>query len=204
MEQLCFTRFASPSSFLPSCATLALTTVGQCMSMALEGTMAPSLFSMFAYTSCRRPLLLLLSSGVDPLTDIQALAEAEGESFVRSFPTNFVFTFPYVVAGMTSGLTIVSLGRGQGTVAARAMRSAARTGGWVLLMNCHLLPSWFNGLEAVFDEVSAGVPHPTFRLLLTSASVDGFPMNLLQSSVRITVEAVSNPSLAIQVRSVVF
>lgn len=94
MEQLCFTRFASPSSFLPSCATLARTTVGQCMSMALEGTMAPSLFSMFAYTSCRRPLLLLLSSGVDPLTDIQALAEAEGESFVRSFPTNFVFTLP--------------------------------------------------------------------------------------------------------------
>lgn len=67
----------------------------------------------------------------------------------------------------------ISLGQDQGPKAEKAIEEAKLKGGWVLLQNCHLYPSWMPKLERICEglDMKVGgkeVTHPSFRLWLTS------------------------------------
>lgn len=77
----------------------------------------------FADADCHKPIILLLSPGSDPLSAVQSFK-------------------PEKEADWPSTFTALSLGQGQGPAAERSILEAAHTGGWVLLMNCHLATNW--------------------------------------------------------------
>jgi hypothetical protein len=130
------------------------------------------------------PLVLVVAdagSGVDPAADVAALAAAAAPGVPR--------------------LDVCALGQGQTARAARLIADARRDGGWVLLLNAHLVPAWLQQLERLAftggggDAVAgassaapASSPHPSFRLWLTTAPHPAFPTSLLSRGLRLVCE----------------
>ncbi|RYH31858.1 hypothetical protein EON65_01740 [archaeon] len=101
-------------------------------------------------------------------------------------------------------LHIVSLGQGQGPYARHLIENGTKTGDWVILQNCMLAKSWMPELDRIIfdlqeriskEEQAAiqGQPvatpvHKDFRLYLTSAPADYFPVSILQNGVKMTNE----------------
>lgn len=59
-------------------------------------------------------------------------------------------------------------------------------GQWVMLQNCHLLVSWLKKLEAIIENITK--PDKNFRLWLTTAPTDKFPLGILQKSLKVVTE----------------
>lgn len=59
-------------------------------------------------------------------------------------------------------------------------------GQWVMLQNCHLLVSWLKKLEVIIDGITK--PDKNFRLWLTTAPTDRFPLGILQKSLKVVTE----------------
>ena len=57
---------------------------------------------------------------------------------------------------------------------------------WVMLQNCHLLPSWLKTLEKILEKIDK--PHKDFRLWLTTEPTDRFPLGVLQRSLKVVTE----------------
>jgi len=112
------------------------------------------------------PLIFVLSAGSDPIADFKKFAEA---------------------ADMMSKIDMVSLGQGQAPKAERAIEKAKATGGWCLLQNCHLSISWMPKLEAIVEQLTEA-NNPEFRVWLTSMPSPHFPVSVLQTSVKMTLE----------------
>jgi dynein heavy chain, axonemal len=64
---------------------------------------------------------------------------------------------------MGSRLSAISLGQGQGGKAAALIEECARNGGWVLLQNCHLAPSWMPSLDKICEELTVDSVSADFR-----------------------------------------
>ena len=55
-----------------------------------------------------------------------------------------------------------------------------------MLQNCHLLVRWLKDLEKALELMKR--PHPDFRLWLTTAPTDEFPIGILQRSLKVVTE----------------
>uniref|UniRef100_A0A674HTA8 Dynein axonemal heavy chain 17 n=1 Tax=Taeniopygia guttata TaxID=59729 RepID=A0A674HTA8_TAEGU len=132
------------------------------------------LSEVYKESSPSSPLFFILSPGVDPLKDVEAL-------------------------GMRLGFTIdngkihnVSLGQGQEVVAEHAMEVAAAEGHWVILQNIHLVARWLGTLEKLVEHHSLE-SHPEYRLFMSAEPAPSpethiIPQGLLDNSIKITSE----------------
>ena len=121
---------------------------------------------IFGQSTERAPIVFILSPGADPHDDVQNLAEQKG------FGNKFRF---------------LSLGQGMGNSAKAKLDSGVVKGHWVLLENCHLLTSWLKELETIIEEKMIK-PNPDFRLWLTTAPTEKFPLGILQKSMKVVTE----------------
>ncbi|XP_059612585.1 dynein axonemal heavy chain 7 [Phlebotomus argentipes] len=121
----------------------------------------------FEDANCLMPLIFILSPGADPIGALTLHAEKMG--FSKAFET-------------------VSMGKGQGPIAERLIKSAQKAGTWVCLQNCHLATSWLPTLEQIWEDMDVHNTALTFRLWLTSYPVENFPPALLQCGVKMTNE----------------
>ena len=126
-----------------------------------------SLASSFKDSSPITPLIFILSKGADPASKLFAFANEMG--FRDRFQS-------------------ISLGQGQGTIAAKYIEDGMKKGAWVLLQNCHLALSWLPTLERILLEMNPETCHDDFRLFLTSEPTALFPVSILQSGIKMTNE----------------
>ena len=128
-----------------------------------------SMATIYKDTTNFTPLVYVLSTGADPL---QALL-------------NFAATLD-----MADKLKRISLGQGQGEKAKILVAESMKLGQWVMLQNCHLAASFMPDLELLVSNLieEQDNTHPDFRLYLTSAPTDTFPVSVLQVSVKLTTE----------------
>jgi len=117
------------------------------------------------------PLIFILAEGVDPLNALQLHAEKCSAS-----------------GSLKIELKILALGHGQASAADRIIAEGAKSGHWVFLRNCHLLPDWMPNLERIFNNLRGSQPHKNFRLWLSSKSNKNFPVSILQRGVKIVLE----------------
>lgn len=115
------------------------------------------------------PLVFVLSTGSDPMSQFQRFAKEK----------NYM-----------DRVQAISLGQGQGPVAEKLMDAAAKIGDWVFLQNCHLAASWMIRLEEIVKKRSENPyeVHEEYRLFLSSMPAKTFPIAVLQNSVKVTNE----------------
>lgn len=128
----------------------------------------------FEETSPSTPIFFILSPGVNPLKDVEALGKtlgftADNENFHN-----------------------VSLGQGQEVVAEQAMDVAFQKGHWVVLQNIHLVKKWLPSLEKKMESFALGA-HNDFRLFMSAEPANTptahiIPQGILESSIKITNE----------------
>ncbi|XP_063241593.1 dynein beta chain, ciliary-like [Bacillus rossius redtenbacheri] len=120
------------------------------------------------------PVFFILSPGVDPLKDVEALGKKLGFTMDQHNFHN------------------VSLGQGQEVVAEQAMETAATEGHWVILQNIHLVKRWLPELEKKMEHCSE-IGHDNYRLFISAESSPDpafhiIPQGILESSIKITNE----------------
>ncbi|XP_041975803.1 dynein beta chain, ciliary [Aricia agestis] len=128
----------------------------------------------FEETSPTTPIFFILSPGVNPLKDVEALGKVMG---FTSDEGNF---------------HNVSLGQGQEVVAEQAMDEALKKGHWVVLQNIHLVKKWLPSLEKKMESFALGCD-AQFRLFMSAEpaatpTAHIIPQGILESSIKITNE----------------
>jgi dynein heavy chain len=165
-HKLLLLRCLRPDKVIPAARDFVVEHLG------VRFTETPSfdLAGVYADSATDAPIVFVLSAGSDPMASLMKLAHDRG---------------------VADKVASISLGQGQGPIAARMIAKAVTEGSWVVLQNAHLAPSWMPALERLCDgpSMKPGVAHPDFRLWITSYPSPQFPVSLLQSSVKLTTEA---------------
>jgi dynein heavy chain len=115
-------------------------------------------------SSCRVPVLYLLTAGSDPTAMIGELAKKK-----KKFPTDNV-----------------SMGEGQEVVAFEKMKIGFVAGTWVILQNCHLGIGFMERMEDILGNTPDIISD--FRLWITCEITPRFPIGLLQMAIKVTLE----------------
>ncbi|KAH9281795.1 Dynein heavy chain 6, axonemal [Echinococcus granulosus] len=124
---------------------------------------------VYADMDAATPLVFVLSTGSDPMAQLQRFARQMDYS---------------------ERIHSVSLGQGQGPTAEKLLAKAAESGDWVFLQNCHLAASWMVRMEEIIKERSeaTSTTDANYRLFLSSMPTKAFPITVLQNSVKVTNE----------------
>ncbi|KAI4536193.1 hypothetical protein MG293_013585 [Ovis ammon polii] len=120
--------------------------------------------AIFEQSTPNSPIVFILSPGSDPASDLMKLAERSG----------------------FGGNRLKFLAMGQEQVALQLLETAVARGQWLMLQNCHLLVKWLKDLEKSLERITK--PHPDFRLWLTTDPTKGFPIGILQKSLKVVTE----------------
>uniref|UniRef100_A0A670I3P5 Dynein axonemal heavy chain 17 n=1 Tax=Podarcis muralis TaxID=64176 RepID=A0A670I3P5_PODMU len=120
------------------------------------------------------PIFFILSPGVDPLKDVEALGQKLGFTIDNGKIHN------------------VSLGQGQEVVAEHALDVAAVEGHWVILQNIHLVAKWLGTLDKKVERYSIG-SHDDYRVYMSAEPAPSpdshiIPQGLLENAIKITNE----------------
>ncbi|KAJ7400487.1 hypothetical protein BTVI_105082 [Pitangus sulphuratus] len=137
----------------------------------------------YSDSNCCAPLIFILSPGADPMADFVFVCMYKILAIIG------LLKFADDVSMGSTSIQTVSLGQGQGPIAAKMIYQAITDGTWVVLQNCHLATSWMPALEKICEEVI--VPENTnekFRLWLTSYPSEKFPVSILQNGIKMTNE----------------
>ncbi|XP_030358369.1 dynein heavy chain 10, axonemal isoform X4 [Strigops habroptila] len=122
--------------------------------------------AIFEQSSPSSPVVFILSPGSDPISDLMKLAERTGFGGDR-------FKF-------------LAMGQGQEKIALQMLEDVVVSGEWLMLQNCHLLVKWLINLEKALENITK--PHKDFRLWLTTDPTEGFPIGILQKSLKVVTE----------------
>jgi dynein heavy chain len=130
------------------------------------------LSDIFKVSDSFTPIILLLTPGADPTSQLEELARRHKPS------------------GRETKVYSCSMGQGQKPHAQKCVASAMEEGSWALLQNCHLglgyMEELCDELKRAHDEKQV---EPGFRLWITCEPHPDFPINLLQMSIKVTNEA---------------
>ena len=162
-QRLCLLRCLRPDRVVIGIQKLVETVLGQ-------DFVHPPAFSLpksFAESANNVPLLFVLSAGSDPTAALLKFADEKG---------------------FGDRMWVISMGQGQGPKAAQMISDAVGVGGWILLQNCHLAPSWMPSLEKIYEGIKPELADRSFRLWMTSMPSTAFPVTILQNSVKMVTE----------------
>lgn len=113
----------------------------------------------------KTPVLYLLSAGADPTNNIDDFARRKKKPNVNK----------------------VSMGEEQERPALEMIKIGQATGVWLILNNCHLSLEFMATMEEVLNPKGVEI-HDEFRLWITCAPDNNFPLGLLQMAIKVTIE----------------
>ncbi|XP_015173622.1 PREDICTED: dynein heavy chain 7, axonemal-like [Polistes dominula] len=166
-QKLILAKIAKPDKIIYYIIYFVENYLGKMFNYSSQYTMSQS----YAESSCLRPLLFILPSYSSPL------------SFLSAYASTIGYSSKYISLSMEDT---------QQKKAEVLIKKAQEDGGWVFLQNCHLAVPWLFQLEKICENLNASNTSLTFRLWLSSYSINEFPISILQNCVKITLDDPNN------------
>jgi dynein heavy chain len=163
LEKLCILRALRPEKVLDGIQLFVISQIGRRYVDPPPFNLALS----YAASTKMIPLIFVLTSGSDPGEELLEFAKKKH---------------------MDDKILKLSLGQGQDKVAEAYIEKGVRDGNWVYLQNCHLYASWMPSLARIAGSFKPDDIADDFRLWLTSMPSPVFPVSVLQSGLKITME----------------